>query len=426
MLYEEENERLTRVGPGTPMGALLRRYWQPIRTTGEIAQNPVQAVRILGEDLTLYRDRQGRLGLIGQRCAHRRVDLRCGIPTEEGLECPYHGWTYNATGQCVAQPAESLESTFKERVTLDSYPVQELGGLIWAYLGPDPAPLIPHWGPLVEENAYRQIGVTEVPCNWLQCQENSMDSVHVEYLHGHLWEYVLERLQISDQAKRDQVRRMSGHHVRVRFEQFDYGFRKYRLLEGEDERSAGGWNIGNPLIFPYIVLIGSPGRQEFQIRIAVDDTHTRHYSYQVFMPGPGVRVPKQDAVPTFVAPMEDLPDWVLGQDIIVWPLQGPIVDRTQERLAESDKGLILFRRLLEQQMDLIEDGGEPINVFRDPAKNQRIDLPLQDYGGVRNYRQGSLPLITTGQHSPYLDEIEELMLKGAAAARVLETSQAGD
>jgi 5,5'-dehydrodivanillate O-demethylase len=124
--------------------------------------------------------------------------------------------------------------------------------------------------------------------------------------------------------------------------------------------------------------------------------------------------------------MEDLPDWVLGQDIIVWPLQGPIVDRTQERLAESDKGLILFRRLLEQQMDLIEDGGEPINVFRDPAKNQRIDLPLQDYGGVRNYRQGSLPLITTGQHSPYLDEIEELMLKGAAAARVLETSQAGD
>jgi len=397
------------------MGALLRRYWQPIATTGELAENAVRAVRILGEDLTLYRDRGGRLGLIEQRCAHRRVDLRCGIPVAGGLECPYHGWTYDATGQCIAQPAESPENNFKERVKLLSYPVEELGGLIWAYLGPSPAPLIPHWAPLVEENAYRQIGVTEIPCNWLQCQENSMDSVHVEYLHGHLWEYVLERLQIDDPAKIQQMRRMSGHHVKVRFEPFEYGFRKYRLLEGEDERTAGGWNIGNPLVFPYFVLIGSPGRCELQIRIASDDTHTRHYSYQVFMPGPGVKVPRQDAVPTFVAPMEDLPDWVLGQDIIAWPLQGEIVDRSQERLAESDKGLILFRRLLEEQMVLVEDGGEPINVFRDVAGNQRLELPLQNYGGAENYRKGSLPLMTTGTNSPYLDEIEELMLQGAAA-----------
>lgn len=424
MLREEENERLTRVGPGTPMGALLRRYWQPIATTGELADNPVRPIRILGEDLTLYRDRGGRLGLIEQRCAHRRVDLRRGIPVAEGLECPYHGWTYDATGQCIAQPAESPESTFKERVKLLSYPVEELGGLIWAYLGPSPAPLIPHWAPLVEENSYRQIGITEVPCNWLQCQENSMDSVHVEYLHGHLWEYVLERLQIDDPAKQQQLKRMSGHHVRLRFEQFEYGFRKYRLLEGEDERTAGGWNVGNPLVFPYFVLIGSPARSELQIRIAIDDTHTRHYSYQVFTPGPGVVAPKQDAVPTFEAPVEDLPDWVLGQDMIAWPAQGEIVDRSQERLAESDKGLILFRRLLEEQMDLVEDGGEPMNVFRDPARNQRLDLPQQDYGGAENYRKGSLPLLTTGHHSPYLDEIEDLMLRGAAAARAREPSAA--
>jgi 5,5'-dehydrodivanillate O-demethylase oxygenase subunit len=415
MLRQEENERLTRVGPGTPMGALLRRYWQPIATTGELAENPVRAIRILGEDLTLYRDRGGRLGLIDQRCAHRRVDLRCGIPVVDGLECPYHGWTYDATGQCIAQPAESSESSFKERVKLLSYRVEELGGLIWAYLGPRPAPLIPRWAPLVEENAYRQIGVTEIPCNWLQCQENSMDSVHAEYLHGHLWEYVLERLQIDDPAKIQQMRRMSSHHVKLRFEPFQFGFRKYRLLEGEDERTSGGWNVGNPLVFPYFVLIGSPGRYEMQIRIAHDDTHTRHYSYQVFMPGPGVKVPRQDAVPTFDAPMEDLPDWVLGQDVIAWPLQGDIVDRSQERLAESDKGLILFRRFLQEQMDLVEDGGEPINVFRDAARNQRLELPIQNYGGAESYRKGSLPLMTTGSNSPYLDEIEKLMLQGAAA-----------
>ena len=115
MLKPEENERITRVGPGTPMGELQRRYWQPIAVTGELAANPVKPVRILGEDLTLYRDRSGTLGLIGQRCAHRLVDLRCGIPTEDGLKCPYHGWTYDATGQCTDQPAESPEHRFKER-----------------------------------------------------------------------------------------------------------------------------------------------------------------------------------------------------------------------------------------------------------------------------------------------------------------------
>src|SRR5919201_300587 len=153
MLKPEENERLTRVGPGTPMGDLLRRYWQPIAVTGELANNPVKPVRILGEDLTLFRARGGHLGLIGQRCAHRLVDLRCGIPTQDGLKCAYHGWTYDPTGQCIDQPAESPEHRFKERVRLRSYPVQELGGLVWAYLGPQPPPLIPRWFPLVAESA---------------------------------------------------------------------------------------------------------------------------------------------------------------------------------------------------------------------------------------------------------------------------------
>ena len=417
MLKPEENERLTRVGPGTPMGELQRRYWQVIATTGELHDNPVLPIRILGENLTLFRDQQGKLGLIAQRCAHRLVDLRCGIPRETGLQCPYHGWTYDATGQCIDQPAEEPESTFKERVKILSYPVEQLGGLIWAYLGPQPTPLLPHWFPLVLEPAYRQVGTTSLPCNWLQCQENSMDSVHVEYLHGFLWEYILRRRGIADAAKWQEVKRFERHHVKTRFEAFEYGFRKYRLLEGEDERTAVGWTIGNPLVFPYYVLIGSPGRYEMQIRIALDDTHTRHYSYQVFLPGPGVDVPSQDAVPTFDAPSEALPDWVLGQDMVVWPLQDEIMDRSQERLAESDRGLILFRRLLQEQMDVVEDGAEPMNVFRDAARNERIELPIPDYGGVANYRKGSLPTLTTGPNSPYLDIIEALMLQGAGLAR---------
>src|SRR3954464_2639067 len=127
MLTAEQNELLTRVGPESRMGALMRRYWHPVATCWELKANPVKAVRILGESLTLYRDRKGRLGLIGQRCAHRGVDLKCGIPEDEGLRCPYHGWLYDKTGQCIAQPAELAEHDFSARMKLASYPVEELG-----------------------------------------------------------------------------------------------------------------------------------------------------------------------------------------------------------------------------------------------------------------------------------------------------------
>src|SRR5947209_7390180 len=307
MLKPEDNERLTRVGPGTPMGELMRRYWQPIAVTGELDKNPVKPVRILGENLTLYRSRSGELGLIAQRCAHRLVDLRCGMPTADGLKCPYHGWTYDASGQCIDQPAEAPEHRFKERVKLSAYPVQELGGLVWAYLGPQPAPLVPRWFPLVAENAFRQVGTTLIPCNWLQCQENSMDSVHTEYLHGQLWEYIIERLDGDDPVKTAEARRFTAHHLKLRFEPFDYGFRKYRLIEGEREDTSRGWTIGNPLIFPYIVLIGSPGRYEMQIRVPIDDTNTWHLSYQVFLPGQWYDVPPQRSVPAFDVPIEELP-----------------------------------------------------------------------------------------------------------------------
>lgn len=417
MLRVEDNERITRVGPGTPMGTLMRRYWQPIAVTGELAENPVKAVRILGEDLTLYRDRSGTLGLVGQRCAHRRLDLRIGIPLERGLECPYHGWVYDETGQCIEQMAEDAEHKFKERVKIESYPVEELGGLVWAYLGPLPVPMIPHWFPLVQEGAWRQVGTTNVPCNWLQCMENSMDTVHTEYLHGHLWEYVLERKGITEGIKVDEVRRFVKHHKDIRFENFEHGFRKYRLIEGEDPTQAKGWVTGNPLVFPGFVLIGSPGRYEMQIRVPVDDENTWHLSYQVFLPGKWNPVPPQATVPAFDVPIELLPDYVLGQDMIAWPLQGSIMDRSKERLAESDKGLVMLRRMCLDQIEIVEQGGDPINTFRDTEKYQRIDLPIPDYFNPASYQAGSLVAVTTGYHCPWLNEVDEMMGKAAEAAR---------
>ncbi len=140
MLSVETNERLTRVGPGTPMGALMRRYWQPIRPLAQLLDEDVMKVRILGEDLVLFRSLKSELGLIGDHCAHRRTGLEYGIPDEGGLRCCYHGWLYDTSGQCIETPLEAPDSTFKERVKITGYPAQELGGLVWAYLGPAPAP----------------------------------------------------------------------------------------------------------------------------------------------------------------------------------------------------------------------------------------------------------------------------------------------
>ena len=171
MLHARENERLTRVGPGTPMGELMRRYWHPIATTGQMADEPTRAIRILCESLVLYKDRSGTLGLIQESCPHRRVNLLYGIPEQHGLRCPYHGWLFDESGRCLEMPAEAPDSTFKDRVTALSYPVQELGGLIWAYLGPAPAPLLPRWDLFVQDGLYRDMLGVVLPCNWLQILE---------------------------------------------------------------------------------------------------------------------------------------------------------------------------------------------------------------------------------------------------------------
>src|ERR1700691_2441168 len=138
MATQDENERLTRIGPSTPMGNLLRRYWHPVGTEAELAKEPVRRVRILGEDLTLYRSARGEYGLIDDRCPHRCLSLEFGIPEEAGLRCAYHGWLFDAKGSCLEQPFEDLthpEGRYKDEIRIKAYPAQALGGLVFAYLG---------------------------------------------------------------------------------------------------------------------------------------------------------------------------------------------------------------------------------------------------------------------------------------------------
>src|SRR5262249_28145254 len=151
-----ENRQFTQTERGTPMGELLRQYWHPVGVVAELAQDPVQPVRILGEDLVLFRDERGRLGLIGDRCTHRAISLAYGIPQDRGLPCAYPGWTYDTEGHVVDMPFEPACLPLK----IAAYPVAELAGLVWAYLGPSPAPLLPRWDVLVDDEWHRSVRIT--------------------------------------------------------------------------------------------------------------------------------------------------------------------------------------------------------------------------------------------------------------------------
>lgn len=404
MLTKEQNDRLTLVGPGTPMGELMRRYWQPIAGVSELNDNPTKAIRLLCEDLVLYKDESGTLGLIDASCAHRRVNMLWGIPEQNGLRCPYHGWLYDESGQCLEMPAEPADSTFPTRVQLKSYPVETLGGLVWAYLGPLPAPMIPRYYPFVEENRVRSIGWTHVTCNWLQIMENSLDPIHAEYLHGYFSKYVLQRLGVIKHrgdiyGKRPVEEnpdvdywRPAGRtmrHISASTSRFEHGILKHRWLEGEKQEESIGWNIGHPILFPN--LESGTGGHDFQIRVPMDDENTYYVYYYADEPRDGEPVDQaEEDIPVYNVPIAGVdehgqPIWGQldnnsGQDHYAWTSQGPRTRRWLERLGQSDVGIILYRRMLMEQMQIVEDGGDPMNTFRDPATNEIIWVPYDRQG----------------------------------------------
>ena len=188
MLSQEENQLLARVGPGTPAGRLLRRYWHVVAAAAELsAEKPKKKVRVLGEDLVLYRDQSGNYGLVAEKCSHRGASLYYGFVEEDGIRCAYHGWKYDACGKCVEQPFESPEVGFQEKIRHPAYPVVKLSGQLFAYMGPpEKKPLLPKWDLLARLDGIKKVDVCEVlQCNWLQAMENSVDPVHTYYLHSH-------------------------------------------------------------------------------------------------------------------------------------------------------------------------------------------------------------------------------------------------
>jgi 5,5'-dehydrodivanillate O-demethylase len=408
MLTAEQNDTLTRVGPGTPMGNLMRRYWQPFCAVSEMEGKWTKSVRLLGENLVLFKDRQGRLGLIGEQCPHRRASFLHGIPTQNGIRCPYHGWEFNAQGQCLDQPNEPDNAAFREAVATEGYPVEELGGVLFAYMGPpELRPLLPRFDGFVAKGAIRMMGHVVLPVNWLQVMENSLDPIHTEWLHGHHYEFLKEQEGVKVA--------ISSHHEKIDFKEFEYGMTKHRLLQGHSEDSDD-WQVGHPIVFPNMLAVGNGNEStryySFQIRVPVDDEHTLHLWYNAYIPPKAASVPARlfEKVYTYEVPYMDengeyIVDNVDGQDIMAWITQGAIADRTRENLGSTDKGIAMYRKMLRRELKKVEEGQDPMAIVRDPVKNQCIDLPNERDKHHNSDGFASFMLRTHARYSPIAQDV---------------------
>ncbi|MFY9128409.1 MAG: aromatic ring-hydroxylating dioxygenase subunit alpha [Limnohabitans sp.] len=406
----KQNKLLTEVGKGTPMGNLMRRYWQPIGAFVDMDNKWTRRIRLLGEDLVLFKDRQGRLGLIAEQCPHRRASFAHGIPTQEGIRCPYHGWEYNAQGKCINQPNEQDKCAFRDKVSTDAYPVEEMGGMLFAYMGPQPQPLLPRWDGFVAQGTIRMMGRTILPINWLQIMENSLDPVHTEWLHGHHYEFLKEQEGVKVA--------ISTRHLKIDFKEFEYGMTKHRLLEGHSE-DGDDWKIGHPIVFPNMLAVGNGDEKSryysFQMRVPVDDTHTMHLWFNAYVPPQGVEVPQHllDRVHTYEVPFKDdsgefIVDNVDGQDMMAWISQGAIADRTLENLGATDKGVVMYRRMLKREMEKVAAGIDPMGLVRDSSRNKCIDLPNEKKKHHNSDGFTSFMMRTHAKYSPIANDLSQL------------------
>jgi 5,5'-dehydrodivanillate O-demethylase len=401
-LTDHEQELLTRVGPGTPMGDLLRRYWQPVAAAVELDVQPAKRMRLLGEDLVVFRHEKG-FGVVAERCPHRGTSLAQGICEPDGIRCAYHGWKFAPDGRCMEVPPEPPHSPLLRRVRATAYPAQELNGLVFAYLGPAPAPKLPRWDVLAWDHALRDIGQAFLPCNWLQVMENSVDPHHTEWLHGHHLSHV----------KAGGPPEYLRHHEKVGFDVFEYGIVKRRVLEGGSE-ADDDWAVGHPLLFPNTLRVGEHGRSRLQIRVPMDDTHTWHLWVSCYR-FDGVAMPPQEKVPLYDVPWRDergefIVDFVDGGDIMAWVTQGPIADRTRETLGSSDEGIALYRRLLLKQMERVRAGEDPLGVVRKDHAILELPQERNKFGGGAEFLLKSIEN-GHGRHSPLKEQVRGILAK---------------
>jgi phenylpropionate dioxygenase-like ring-hydroxylating dioxygenase large terminal subunit len=404
MLTTEDNDLLTRVGPGTPMGALLRQFWTPFLPSADLPEvdGPPKRVRLLAEDLVAFRDTNGDVGLVEENCPHRGASLFFGRNEFCGLACNYHGWKYDVTGACVDMPNEPPESNFKDKVRITAYPVRDVNGVLWAYMGPrETPPPFPEFeiNTLPPENVFPPHMMLE-ECNWVQGLEGDLDSSHVFFLHG--------RIAPDGPAAEGLLRLPFGRDLAPTLDVVPtpYGavYSAKRINNDEGQR----WHRITQFIFPYFTMVaaGVPNSVSARAWVPIDDDYHMLISMRGKLDGPvtdeeraralsafdkgGGYVPETpDPRTRYLTAANRQNDYAIDyevqkninksgipplgnlQDRAMTETMGKIYDRRKEHLGTSDRMIIFARQqLMKLARDYQEDGSVPALV--DDAKLYRV------------------------------------------------------
>ena len=414
------NERITRVGPGTPCGELLRRYWQPAalldefdpRFDARMAERPLKAVRLLGQDLVLFRADDGAWGLLDRDCPHRGADLAFARHEGDRIRCPFHGWAFDAEGRCLETPAEPVGSTLCQRVRQRRYPTQVVAGVIWAYLGPEGStpPALPALDAFVAPATHAFAFKGQWHCNWLQAVEVGIDPAHPSFLHRMLddapgtdaYGRQFRSSSVGDvDGERWPMTRVMRERAspEIRHEALAPGLVRITTLRLIDDRHTHV-RVTNSLFPQTFVIPLSDTLTITQWHVPVDDTHTYWYSFFTSFGAPldhetmrAQRLPHL-TLPDYVPRHGRHDDWAfdpaeqrtrtflgLGEDDInrhdQWAVEsmGAIQDRTREHLGTSDKVIMANRRTLLVAIDTVAAGGTPPMALT-PAEAAAITGPV--------------------------------------------------
>ena len=409
MLSADDNDLLTMTGRGTPMGDLLRHYWQPLALRDELPDiRPAKEVKIMGEELVVFRDAFGRYGALARRCSHRGADLSYGRLEDGGLCCAYHGWLYDVEGKCLEQPAEPASSTFVDKVRHPAYPCHERNGIIYGYLGPGTPPLFPafDWNLAPAEHVF--VFKAFQQANWLQANEGEIDPAHLSYLHRYLTDemdegqsYGLDQFLDSAEGTDMPVTQILREKINPQLEIESTGF-GVRIFSLRDLGRITHVRVTN-FLFPNgaVVAVGADWGL-LQLHVPIDDHHNWRYDVMYSYRKPmDHEVMRRERLQTYDVPaytpkrnlanrydfdaQEQLTKTYIGigYDINThdsWAIEGagPVQDRTLEHLGYTDKAIAASRRMLMQGVRDLQEGTSPPNLTSDESANRYEDIVTID------------------------------------------------
>lgn len=391
MLSEQDNELLCRVTGEAPMGQLMRRHWTPVCLIEEVAEpdgTPVKA-RVYGEDLVVFRDSDGQVGVLDEKCPHRRASLVYGRNEEGGLRCLYHGWKMDVRGKVLEMVSEPAASGLVEKVQHKAYPAKEWGGMVWAWFGPADAvpPFVPPaWAPT--EDTRVSIAKAILPCNWAQILEGAIDSAHSSSLHSS--DMVPARVSGAQATANSWLRPSTDKAPRMQVQRGEYGFRYAAIRRPIQNAATHDYIRSTVFVAPYSVLIPPNNLYNVaNVNVPMDDTNTAFYFIAWGHPA---QTPETETWRKFLRqtvgidldaqyrPLrnEDNRFWqdrqamkagnftgITGfpnQDVAMWVSMGPIANRSDERLGASDMAIVEFRKQMLDEVRAFQAGGEAIGT----------------------------------------------------------------